>query len=43
LEKREGNKYYLYNKRLGRKYPKILEHSDSEESDEENILGWKRV
>lgn len=28
---------------MGRKYPKVLQHSDSEDSDEEGIIGWKRV
>ncbi len=42
MEKING-KYYLTNKSVGKIYPKVLEHSDSEDSDEDTIIGWKRV
>ena len=42
LEKKNG-KYFLTNKSKGRVYPKVIENSDSEESDEEGIVGWKRI
>jgi hypothetical protein len=37
------NTYHLTNRKVAAKYPKVLEHSDSEDSDEEGVIGWKRV
>jgi hypothetical protein len=38
-----NGKYHLTNQTYGKKYPKVKEHSDSEDSDEEGIVGWKRI
>ena len=40
---KKNDKYFLKNKSIGRVYPKVIENSDSEDSDEEGILGWKRL
>ncbi|EGR29718.1 trypanothione synthetase, putative [Ichthyophthirius multifiliis] len=39
----EGGRYYLYNKSVGKEYSKVNQNIDQEDSDEEGVIGWKRV